>query len=227
MPPPSGPRPLGSSPHSAEPAEPDGPALLQLEARVRRQGSGLGPADLIGLWRFTRIWPKGQRQPSPLAGSLLRGFGACLRIEPGPGPEAAALQLTNAVHLGPVELRFQGPGRLEGRRPLLLFRFDTLQLRFADRVLLERTLPAPAPRRQAFFALIARGGGPETSAGPNAGSWLAARGRSGGLALWRRETAPGATLTPDRRAAAPAAPGESAMDAATRAPHRTDAENRG
>ena len=197
---PPGPRPPAAA---TLPDESDGATLLQLEDRARRQGSGLGLSELEGLWRFARIWPKGQRQPSPLAGPLLRGLGACLRIEasagnrpaeanPEEGPQEgddAPLRLTNAVTLGPLELRFTGPGWLQGRRPLLLFSFHTLQLRAGERVLLERRLPAAAPKRQPFFALIACGA---SESGKGGGSWLAARGRSGGLALWQR--APGPVL---------------------------------
>lgn len=178
---PPGPRPQAALPL---PAEPDGNTLLQLEGLARRQGSGLGVAELVGLWRFTRIWPKGQRQPSPLAGPLLRGLGACLRIEAAAEGNEAPLQLTNAVTLGPLELRFQGPGWLQGRRPLLLFSFHTLQLRAGERVLLQRNLPAAKPPRQPFFALIASG--TSTPQEEGGGAWLAARGRSGGLALWQR-----------------------------------------
>jgi hypothetical protein len=167
--------------------------VLALERRARRAGTGLGQADLVGLWWLERIWPRGQRRVSPLAGLLLRGLGACLRIE-AQAPESAdapSLRLTNAVALGPLELRFQGPGWLNGPRPLLLFTFERLQIRLGDRVLLERPLPPADPRRMPFFALIATA--------PD-GSWLAARGRSGGLALWCQRTPdrggqPGAPLS--------------------------------
>jgi hypothetical protein len=91
------------------------------------------------------------------------------------------LKLTNAVRLGPLELRFQGPGWLEGQRPLLRFQFDRLEIRAGQWLLLQRSLPAADPRRGAFFALIATGVDRR---------WLAARGRSGGLAVWRRELSP-------------------------------------
>lgn len=188
---PSGPWPSAAPPL---PGEPDGDTLLQLEAKARRQGSGLGLAELVGLWRFARIWPKGQRQPSPLAGPLLRGLGACLRIEAATDRDDAPLRLTNAVTLGPLELRFQGPGWLQGRRPLLMFSFHTLQLRAGQRVLLERRLPPAVPPRQPFFALIATG--TTSSQGEGGGAWLAARGRSGGLALWQRAPEMGEGLNP-------------------------------
>jgi hypothetical protein len=79
------------------------------------------------------------------------------------------------VNLGPLELRFRGTGRLVGRRPLLQFSFQELQLSLGGLVLLRRTLPELPPQRLPFFALIAR----------DPSGWLAARGRGGGLALWR------------------------------------------
>lgn len=159
---------------------PSGDNLLALERQARQRGTSLSAADLEGLWWLERVWARGRSQPAPLAGPLLRSLGASLRIEaiPPATPGApAALRLTNAVALGPLQLRFQGPGRLQGKRPLLLFQFERLALLAGDRLLLSRSLPAPDPRRQPFFALIARG---------DEGPWLAARGRSGGLAVWRR-----------------------------------------
>jgi hypothetical protein len=163
---------------------PSGDALLALERSARQGGSGLEISDLAGLWWLERVWSRRQRQPSPLAGGALRALGASLRIEPAEAASPAkrsGLKLTNAVRLGPLELRFQGPGWLEGQRPLLRFQFDRLEIRAGQRLLLQRSLPAPDPRRGAFFALIATGVDRR---------WLAARGRSGGLAVWRRELSP-------------------------------------
>jgi hypothetical protein len=163
---------------------PSGDALLALERSARQGGSGLESRDLAGLWWLERVWPRGQRQPSPLAGGALRALGASLRIEPAEAAlpaKGSGLKLTNAVRLGPLELRFQGPGWLEGQRPLLRFQFDRLEIRAGQRLLLHRSLPAADPRRGAFFALIATGADRR---------WLAARGRSGGLAVWRRELSP-------------------------------------
>ena len=146
--------------------------LLGLEAQARRQGSGLGVEPLIGRWRLEQVWPKGSRQPSALSATLLRGLQARLELA---GGEGEALQISNAVNLGALELRFSGEARLVGARPLLQFHFDQLQLRLAGRVLLQRSLPAPPAKRQPFFGLIAR----------DPSGWLAARGRGGGLAVWR------------------------------------------
>jgi len=165
---------------------PSGAMLLEQERQARRDGSGIVVADLLGTWAFARVWPRGRRQasaqaspqPSPLVELVLKGLAASLRIEAHHNADAAAkLWLSNAVRLGPLELRFSGPGWLEGKRPLLLFQFDRLQIRAGRRRLLEKNLPAPDRRRQPFFALIAIEPGRH---------WLAARGRSGGLAVWRQ-----------------------------------------
>lgn len=145
--------------------------LLQLEQQARRSGSGVEADALQGCWQLQLVWPKGQQRASAFSGWLLRGLSA--RLEIGVDPEG--LLLSNAVNLGAVELRFRGRGRLEGKRPLLLFSFEQLQLSLGGWRIVERTLPAPAPQRMPFFALIHR----------DPSGWLAARGRGGGLALWQ------------------------------------------
>jgi hypothetical protein len=154
--------------------DPSGSQLLALELAARRDGTGVEPSALLGVWRLDQVWPKGSSIPSAFSGVLLRGVGARLEIA-APEPGAEVLQLSNAVNLGALELRFRGSGRLRGRRPLLEFSFERLELRVAGRVLLQRALPLPQPRRLPFFALIGR----------DPAGWLAARGRGGGLALWR------------------------------------------
>jgi hypothetical protein len=145
--------------------------LLQLEQQARRSGSGVEADALQGCWQLQLVWPKGQQRASAFSGWLLRGLSA--RLEIGTDPEG--LLLSNAVNLGAVELRFRGRARLEGKRPLLLFSFEQLQLSLGGWRLVERNLPAPAPQRMPFFALIHR----------DPSGWLAARGRGGGLALWQ------------------------------------------
>lgn len=153
---------------------PDAKRLLALEQQVRSTGTGLVPADLLGSWQLEQVWPKGSQRVSALSGWLLRGLSARLEIQEG----SDGLLLSNAVNLGALELRFRGPGCLQGKRPLLQFSFDQLQFNVGGRCLLQRALPTPPAARMPFFALIHR-----DSAG-----WLAARGRGGGLALWRLAT---------------------------------------
>jgi hypothetical protein len=166
---------------------PDGEQLLRLEAGVRVVGSGLEASSLVGRWRFHRVWPRRGGAPQAAPSALLRGLDASLEIgEPDTG---GALPLVNRVALGALELRFEGHGSLAGRRPLLRFWFARWQLRLAGRSLIERPLARPEERRLPFFALIGRG---RADAGVD---WLAARGRGGGLALWRLDP-PGASPAP-------------------------------
>jgi hypothetical protein len=92
--------------------------------------------------------------------------------------QTGELTVLNSVQLGALQLRFSGSGNLRGRRPLLEFWFDQLELRLGRQSLWSQAISRqPQPRRRPFFALIARSGATENG-------WLLARGRGGGLALW-------------------------------------------
>lgn len=165
------------------PREPSGEDLLRREAQSRRQGSGIEAETLIGEWWLAQLWSReGAEQPTNAA--LLRSLGASLAIawsleDTGViTSRLTALTLRNRVRLGALTLQFSGPGWLAGKRPLLRFRFERMALLWGERELWHSTLPAPAEQRLPFFALIA---------GERSGDqgWLAARGRGGGLALWR------------------------------------------
>ena len=149
----------------------DHSALLDLEKQARQAGSGLTASDLVGCWQLNTIWPKGQTEASVLNGWLLRSIGACLEISNGSGDR---LQLRNAVNLSGLTLQFTGPGELNGRQPLLKFRFEQVELLLGRFTLLKKKLPAPEEGREPFFALISR----------SQEGWMAARGRGGGLAFW-------------------------------------------
>ncbi|MFY8148105.1 MAG: hypothetical protein ACOVNL_02670 [Prochlorococcaceae cyanobacterium] len=173
---------LPLDPDHAPTEPPDGATLLALERRSRQQGSGLGASQLSACWWLQSVWPRGREHSDGLSSALLRGLGARLELRPREGAPAEELEITNAVGLGALELRFRGTARLVGRRPLLRFGFERVELRLGTgegaRVLLGRDLPPPASARQEpFFALIAA-----------EDHWLAARGRGGGLARWRRRS---------------------------------------
>jgi hypothetical protein len=159
--------------------------LLALEQRSRQQGSAIGAQDLVGHWQLVDLWDR-QARPQTAQARLLRGLRAQLTIEtgasttasPGQCPPHAALALRNSVSVGAVDLSFEGPGWLQGRRPLLRFHFEALQLRLGRWRLWHQRLPAPSERGEPFFALIGTGRDQQ-------GRWLLARGRGGGLARWR------------------------------------------
>ncbi len=157
---------------------PDGTGLRQLEQRARRHGSDLEAGSLAGCWRFTTVWPRRGDAAQGAVSALLQHLAA--RLEIGAPDASGELAMANSVALAWLELRFEGHGHLRGQRPLLRFWFDRWRLRAGGRCLIERSMPPPPERRRLpFFALIGRG----TSASGD--TWLAARGRGGGLALWR------------------------------------------
>ena len=158
--------------------------MLELERLSRRHGSGLTAEQLLGRWRLQLLWGKGRAQPNPATAALLRGLQASLCLSTpeatpdGTAPESGDLTVANSVQLGALQLRFSGSGTLRGRRPLLEFWFDQLELRLGRQTLWRQAISRqPEPRQRPFFALIAR-----SDAADN--DWLLARGRGGGLALW-------------------------------------------
>jgi len=160
---------------------PDAEALLELERRCRSLGTGLDAEQLLGPWQLVQTWTKGQNQPAAASSWLLRSLAAQLRITAGPSP--GQLRLANRVSLGGFSLEFSGQGQLKGRRPLLVFWFDRLQLTLGSIALVDRAISKPETTKLPFFALIARGQEADGE-GSAARQWLAARGRGGGLALW-------------------------------------------
>ncbi len=152
---------------------PSGDQLLMLEREVRAQGTGLRPAQLLGCWKLRQVWPKGSSSVASLSSVLLRSLDASLMLSAG--ASQSELAIANSVTLGALRLRFDGLGRLLGKRPLLQFSFSSVELSLAGQVLLKRPLAPTTRQRLPFFALIAR----------DSSGWLAARGRGGGLALWR------------------------------------------
>jgi hypothetical protein len=161
-----------------EPSSPTGQQLLELERSSRQQGSGIDGASLCATWWLDQLWGRRQARSMERSAALMRALQACLEIE----MEAERLVLRNSVTVGALSLCFYGHGQLQGKRPLLQFSFDRLQVRWGERVLLERSLPQPEARKLPFFALIALERQAEDG-------WLAARGRGGGLALWRLKPA--------------------------------------
>ena len=155
-------------------------SILKREEQARRNGTGIQAAELQGEWSPQKLWNKGAKQESYSQAKLLQWLNARLSIRCAADGDCANLQVCNSVSLGPLRLRFNGPGRLQGKRPLLCFHFESLTLELSGLSLFQRALPKPKPERTPFFALIA----------VQQEQWLLARGRGGGLALWRIKKAP-------------------------------------
>ena len=186
---------MKSTPSPHQSLLPDAEALLELERRCRYLGTGLDAEELLGPWQLVQTWTKGQNQPAAASSWLLRSLAAQLRITAGPSP--GQLRLANRVCLGAFSLEFSGQGQLKGRRPLLVFWFDRLQLTLGSIALVDRAISKPETTKLPFFALIGRGNKADGQ-GTAARQWLAARGRGGGLALWCLPEPAPETLQPKR-----------------------------
>ncbi len=150
--------------------------LLRLEGLAQKSGSGIEFDSLIGIWRFLYVWQQETDDENTLASSLLRLFSANLELRSNQeDQECVKFDIINSIQFGALQIRFVGLGDLTGRRPLLLFYFERIELKLGGRLLLSRTLDIPDEKQRPFFSLI----GMEST-----GRWLAARGKGGGLALW-------------------------------------------
>jgi hypothetical protein len=160
------------------PEAPSVQAIQNWERHSRQHGSGITAAQLAGRWTLEQLWDR-TVTPQPALAASLRLLQAQLELLPAPTTaDPTRLEVRNSVGVGGLELRFDGWGGLQGRRPLLHFSFGSLQLTLGRWRLWQQALGEPAAARRPFFALIATGTDGD-------GRWLLARGRGGGLAYWR------------------------------------------
>jgi hypothetical protein len=164
-------------------------ALKQVEAASRRDRQAVTEASLVGTWRLGLVSPK-----AAAVGN--RGFYfpqwvpariSFLADEAG----GSIARITNSVTLGPVALEFAGPARWVGRRHLLAFDFVQLSVRLFDRTLYRGPVRGDRPATKALsqqpFPVRAVGSLPFFAFCWATDQGVAARGRSGGLALWVRD----------------------------------------
>ena len=152
--------------------------LLELEKKARLEGSGIEYDALLGLWKFHSVWKQGSDQEDSISSTLLQVLSASLELK----KETQDLQeelftIANSIQLGLLSLRFSGIANLERKQPLLPFSFNCIEIKLASLIIFKRSLPTSEPKKRPFFALIAM---------DSNGKWLSARGKGGGLALWKK-----------------------------------------
>ena len=155
--------------------------LLELEKKARVEGSGIEYDSILGLWKFNSVWKQGSDKEDSISSTLLQVLSASLELKKkteGEGPENDKFTIANSIQFGLLSLRFVGIGNLERKQPLLPFSFDYIQIKLASLIILNKSLPKPEKSKRPFFALIAL---------DSNGKWLSARGKGGGLALWKKD----------------------------------------
>lgn len=156
---------------------PDRETLLNLEREARRQGSGIQADQLNGCWQLQATWNRSGDPSTPGTDACLRALNACLILKLS--PESEHIQIENSVQVAGFQLSFQGSAQLKGKRPLLVFSFDRVQLKIGHRICFSKAIDTPSSQRMPFFALI--------HLDPSQ-AVLIARGRGGGLALWTQHS---------------------------------------
>lgn len=173
---------------AASGAKPSAPqvtaALLEAERQTKTERRQVAPEALLGIWRLRFTAPK---KPAYKAGKP-QGSGFYV-----PGIAIASLcfsrgdndQLTiqNQLQVGPTKLRFTGPAKFLPKKNLLAFDFVRLQVIAGGLTLVSLPLRSKAAKAGDFAATsVAKL--PFFSFFVAEAGYVAARGRSGGLALW-------------------------------------------
>ena len=152
--------------------------LLELEKKARLDGSGINYESILGLWKFHSVWKQGADKENNISSTLLQVFSASLELKINrQEAEKELFSIVNSIQFGLLTLKFSGLANLERKQPLLPFSFDCIQIKLSSFTIFKRSLPTPKGNKRPFFALIAV----DTN-----GKWLSARGKGGGLALWKK-----------------------------------------
>jgi hypothetical protein len=163
-------------------------ALLDLERQTKQLRQALSAEALLGTWRLRFTAPK---KPAYKSGkptgngfyipSLVR---ATLSFAENAGP-SPGLTIQNQLQLGSLKLQFTGPAKFLSPKNLLAFDFTRMQITLGKLTLLN--LPIRSGREEAEFESKPVGQLPFFAFFAATESYIAARGRGGGLALWVKE----------------------------------------
>ncbi|MFQ4135861.1 hypothetical protein PGN35_006030 [Nodosilinea sp. PGN35] len=159
-------------------------ALLDAERQAKAERRQFFPEDLLGTWRLRFTAPQ---KPAYKAGNPQgRGFylpRVAIATLGFSHDDEGQLTIQNQLQVGPTRLRFTGPAKLLPKKNLLAFDFVRLQVLAGGLTVVNLPLRSKAAKagdfaatsvaKLPFFSFFAAQEG-----------YIAARGRSGGLALW-------------------------------------------
>lgn len=167
-------------------------ALLQAEKAAKQQRLFYPFESLLGQWRL--CFATGTRKVKRRGGIVLgKGFylpkfaRAYISFSANLEQASEIGEIGNQVRLGSVLLKLTGPSRYLGKKNLLVFDFNQMQVSLFDRTVYRGQIRGGKDQAQDFynqpiaklpffaFFLVTE-------------DLIAARGRGGGLALWIRES---------------------------------------
>ena len=150
--------------------------IKNLECISKKDGSGIGYEDLIGTWKFNSVWKKGSEEVDNISSSILQVLKAKLELKKNISQDKKVnFNIKNSISFGILSIIFYGQASLKGTRPLLPFFFENLKINIGNFTLINKPLKKPEEKQMPFFSLIAIS---------KDDSWMCARGRGGGLAIW-------------------------------------------
>ncbi|MGB3309056.1 MAG: hypothetical protein WBG32_16365 [Nodosilinea sp.] len=163
-------------------------ALLKAEQQTKQQRQQISAEALLGTWRLRFTVPN---KPAYKPGEpTQKGFyipGIAIATISFSLDDNDQLTVQNQLQVGPTRLRFTGPAKLLPKKNLLAFDFVRLQALVGGLSLINLPLRSKAAKagefaatpvgKLPFFAFFAAQEG-----------YIAARGRSGGLALWVKQS---------------------------------------
>ena len=149
--------------------------IKNLENISKKDGSGIVDDDLIGNWKFNSVWKRGSEEIDNISSSILQVLSAKLELKKNSQNNNIDFKIKNSISFGILSIIFYGQASLKGKRPLLQFFFENLSINIGNFTLINKTLKKPEEKQMPFFSLIAVS---------KENSWMCARGRGGGLAIW-------------------------------------------
>lgn len=150
--------------------------IKELENISKKEGSGISYEDLIGTWKFNSVWKKGSEEIDNISSSTLQVLSAKLELKKNNSHDKCFdLKIKNSISFGILSVIFCGKASLKGKRPLLPFFFENLKINIGNFTLVNKQLKKIADKKMPFFSLVAIN---------KDDSWMCARGKGGGLAIW-------------------------------------------
>jgi hypothetical protein len=167
-------------------------ALLQAETAAKQQKIIYPFPSMLGEWRL--CFATGTKKVQKRGGIILgKGFyvpnfaKAKIAFSANTDEELGRGEITNSAELGFIKLQFTGLTKYWGKKNLLAFDFQQIELSLFNRTLYRGNVKSRKTPNQDFYSQAVIGKLPFFAFFLVNDNFIAARGRGGGLALWIRE----------------------------------------
>jgi hypothetical protein len=167
-------------------------ALLQAEKAAKQQKIIYSFPSMLGEWRL--CFATGTKKVQKRGGIILgKGFyvpkfaTAKIAFSANTDETLDRGEIKNSAELGFFKLQFSGLSKYWGKKNLLAFDFEEIELSLFNRTLYRGNVKSRKTQNQDFYNQATIGKLPFFAFFLVTDDFIAARGRGGGLALWIRE----------------------------------------